>query len=631
MNKKTRFKFFTAFFMLIAMSNMAQNPLLPPTAFIADGEPHVFKYNGEERLYIYGSRDERVTAYCGFGHDVWSAPVDDLTKWTNHGEVFNVRQIQDLGYGKIENQTLYAPDCVYNPKTGKFYLYVFLGTPYLLNGKEGPLAGERGTIPGDGEYGPRCAVAESDSPTGPFINPVICDWPGGKGGAFDPSVLVDEQEDGSVRVYAYWGERRGDRWAEIDPEDMHTIIDPKTKKKIIDRRTRITERNAAYKTLNNPALNNYSTLFEASSIKKVAKDKYVFIYSPNDKFPALTYCYSNSPEGPWIYGGVIVDNEKNWDYGNNHGSIVKVKDQWYVVYHRSADNPYNRQMMIEPIDLRVEGDKVIIPEVEMTSQGIYKNGLDAFKRYNAYTFCYKTRALKIAGSQREPDGLNPLVEVRNKACIGIKYLNFGDKRILDKDKLNLRLNASLLSKDASITVQVVQKTDFADESKRVSLGTFKLSEYMSLVNEYQEISLPINNLGKNEALNEVGGLKGQMGVLLFFEGSNNDDELCRIKEYEFAKGKSSTPNPLKNIQVHNNTEHGKASVIPEKTRSGESVKISIQPDSGYQFHSLQIRDKKGNNIIANKNADTLYAPLSFNFEMPESDVDVFIEFKKVNE
>ena len=105
------------------------NPYMPGTAFIPDGEPRVFEHNREKRVYIYGSRDEVVTNYCGFGHDVWSAPIDDLTEWTNHGEIFHLRQIQELGHGVMPNngfQNLGAPDCLYNPKTQKYYLYTFL-------------------------------------------------------------------------------------------------------------------------------------------------------------------------------------------------------------------------------------------------------------------------------------------------------------------------------------------------------------------------------------------------------------------------------------------------------------------------------------------------------------------------
>jgi hypothetical protein len=34
--------------------------------------------------------------------------------------------------------------------------------------------------------------------------------------------------------------------------------------------------------------------------------------------------------------------------------------------------------MAEPITLRVEGDRVVIPPVEMTAQGVSRDGLPAF-------------------------------------------------------------------------------------------------------------------------------------------------------------------------------------------------------------------------------------------------------------
>ena len=625
---------FLMFFVCIGLVN-AQNPFLPPTAFIPDGEPHVFELNGEQRLFIYGSRDEIVSDYCGYGHDVWSAPVNDLTKWTNHGEIFNVKQIWDIGYGKREDANFGAPDCVYNPITKKYYLYTFFLKDYKMDGKEGPLPGSDGAIPGYCDLGPLCFMAESDSPTGPFINPVVCDWPpASEGGTFDPSVLVDEQEDGSVKVYAFWGKKKGDRWAQIDPEDMHTIIDPLTGKKLSNRRTKITPREVVYKTLNNPALNNYSTVFEASSIKKVAANKYVFVYSPNissltnDRYPALAYCYSNSPEGPWTYCGIIVDNGKNWDYGNNHGSIAKVNGQWYVVYHKSTSNSYNRQAMIEPIELRIEDDKVIIPEVEMSSQGIYSNGLYAFKRYNINTICYKSDEIKIAGSERNPDGLNPLIGINNEnAIVGIKYLNFGGEKIVDKDQLNFRLNAMMISPDASITLWAVSKADFNNESKRIKLGTFELSRFMTANDNYHEIRLPITGLDNNKALNEVGGLKGKMGVFISFNGSVDGKEICRIKEYEFAKGKTPTSNPLRPISIKGSIKNGRIFTVPTKARAGESVKVIIEPRTGYKFKKIQVLGKDGKTVLVNSNVDAPYAPQSFNFEMPNEEVMVTVKFK----
>jgi arabinoxylan arabinofuranohydrolase len=182
-------------------------------------------------------------------------------------------------------------------------------------------------------------------------------------------------------------------------------------------------------------------LFEASSIKKVADGKYVFIYSSQENSSALTYCYSNNPLGPWKYGGQIVNNKINYKGGNNHGSIVKLNDEWYITYHKQTTNDYNRQAMIEPIEVRIEGDKVIIPAVQMTSQGVLSSGLNAYQRYNANIACYITNGAYIDGKQRNSDGLNPIVNIKGATTtLGFKYFNFGKQAVKNSDDLSLKLN-----------------------------------------------------------------------------------------------------------------------------------------------------------------------------------------------
>ena len=498
---------------------VAQNPLLPPTAFVPDGEPDVFEYQGQKRLFIYGSRDERVTAYCGYGHDAWSAPIDDLTQWTNHGEIFNVSQVQEIGYGKVDEQHFGAPDCVYNPVLKKYFLYTFLGMAYKLDGVEGPASDAPGTIPGFGEYGPKCVVAESDSPAGPFVNPRICDWPALNGaGAFDPSVAVVPQADGTVRVYTYWGMRKGDCWAELDPSDMCTIIDGRTRKP---------DRTAWYRTLNNPELNRHTTLFEASSIKQVAPDKFVFICSSNQFSSALTYFYSNSPEGPWTYGGIIVENRTGWRGGNNHGSIVRVGDQWYVVYHRSTCNDYNRQAMIEPIEVRIEGDRVVIPQVEMTSQGIFADGLDPFRRYYAGTIAYQSGGY-IAGSLRQPDGLNPVVVVGRTPAIGWKYFNFDALRSAgQRGRVTLKLHMQAAQADARMKIFVIAPEDWGKPDRYRLLYECSLSKHLKVDGEFHEVKLPMSELLKQ-------GVDGKKALLIQFDAPENK-EVCRLKEIEFTR------------------------------------------------------------------------------------------------
>lgn len=617
MNRKN-YRFFIQLVVLLLYVGQlhGQNPFLPPTAFIPDGEPHVFEYKGEKRVYVYGSRDERVTAYCGYGHDVWSAPVNDLTSWTNHGEIFNVKQVFDIGYGIVKEQHFGAPDCIYNPVTKKYYLYTFLGAPYHLDGTEGPLADNHATVPGFGEYGPKCVMAQSDTPTGPFINPVMCDWPPfNDKGAFDPAVLVDQQEDGSVRVYAYWGMVKGDRCAELDPYDMHTIINPETRKP---------DRNAFSKTLPDESQLNGSSLFEASSIRKVAKGKYVFICSPSEGHSTLTYYYSNSPRGVWKYGGKIVDNKIGWRGGNDHGGIFEVNGQWYVVYHRSSNNDYNRQAMIEPIRLTIEGDRVLIPEVEMTSQGVLTDGLDPFRRYYAGIVCYRDNSAYIDGAQRNSDGMNPVVNINQPSTtLGYKYFNFGSKPLTDRKSLVMRLNLSLPRK-AKLTVMVATPEHVDTPKQWVTITSVELDKFIPVDGQYHEAEISITGLDNNEALQKAGGLLGKQAVYLKFVGEGG--ELCRLKEIEFARKGVPTPNPLRDIEIATGATGGTVTALPSRGRGGESVKLTVTPEKGYKLDKLTVKDDKGRKIEAVGNAQVPFGPESYHFLMPARAVKVTPEF-----
>lgn len=607
-------KFFSILLLVLTVMANAINPILPTTAFIPDAEPHVFEYKGEKRVYIYGSRDELISYYCGFGHDVWSAPVTDLTKWTNHGEIFNVNQIKELGYGLVNNQILFAPDCVYNPVTKKYYLYVFLGYKYKMDGIEGPALGSEKYVEGYKNFGPRCFVAESSSPVGPFVNSQVCDWPSANdAGTFDPSVLVDDQPNGSVKVYAYWGMRQKDRWAEIDADDMCTIINPMT---------RNPDRNAWKATL--PELSNSfkSSVFEASSIRKVAQGKYVFIYSADEKKSSLTYCYSNSPEGPWSYGGEIVSTKFGWKGRNNHGSIFNVENDWYVVYHRHTITGFNRQATMEPIKVIIEGDRVIMPQVEITSQGVETNGLDAYKRYSASIACYASENAFIDGTQRNSDGLDPFIGLDgNNTIIGYKYMNFGKKAIVDKSNVFLKMNIKKL-KDVTIGVHVAKPAGLNKHPELKEVFRFKLQDYIKSNDTlYHEIAVPIKGLDINKLLTDVGGLKGKLGLYFTFNGEGTN--LCQLKEIEFSKGNKPVPNPLNEIKIVNARNY-QVSVLPTKARVGESVKITIDPLSTQKVESIVVLDNKGKKIKVQKNCITKYGPESYNFFMPNSKVRIEI-------
>lgn len=358
----------------------AANPILPMWEYIPDGEPYVFEdpdNPGKFRVYLYGSHDNLVTEYCGRDQVVWSAPIDNLNEWRFDGVIFTSTRDANgnLLYANGQGDVLYAPDVaeVIDSKGKKtYYLY-----------------------PNNQAWGRNGMVAKASRPDGPFE---VCNWdpenPKHTVGdlRFDPGVLVDGD-----KVYAYWG-FEDSNGAELDPSTMATIVQGTLHKDLIPS----SKQEGVFR------------FFEASSMRKI-KDKYVLVYSrvtSDGEFglPAtnytLAYAYSDSPMGPFTYGGTIIDGrgrEKGKDgktvytahpFGNTHGSIIEINGQWYVFYHRQCGTTeYNRQAMVAPIEVNVTegpGGKVEISEGEYTSEGFELGGLNPLERHSAGIACHYT-------------------------------------------------------------------------------------------------------------------------------------------------------------------------------------------------------------------------------------------------
>lgn len=416
---------------------LSANPYMPLWEHVPDGEPRVFEYNGEKRVYVYGSHDTLKTAYCGRDQVVWSAPVDDLTSWTCHG----------VCYTATDGSVLYAPDVVQKGDT--FYLYAAEGC------------------------GSRIMVASSKNPAGPFENPVETKL------GFDPGVLVDD--DG--RVYAYWG-FCGAFCAELE-DDMATI------KEETFRANPIGHIPNPWQDKDDGAEDLRDAFFEASSPRKVM-GKYVYIYSKRYITPVpelgvfepcngfLSYKYSDSPLDGYKEGGDISFNggeilsrpdgegEMTYRWGNNHGSIIEINGKWYVFYHRhTGTDEFSRQAMLEPVDVAmgkdgkiyigdityINGEPVSSKPVEMTSQGAHINGLDAYKIISAGYCCHLTplKQAYIKPVYEQIDGISsPVVDIKNGTTVGFRYLQFGTispktatitASATDKFTVNLRLDS----------------------------------------------------------------------------------------------------------------------------------------------------------------------------------------------
>ena len=136
---------------------------------------------------------------------------------------------------------------------------------------------------------------------------------------------------------------------------------------------------------------------EGSSLRKIG-DWFCMVYASEYKpeFPnrgsaptKLDYAVSKDIYGPYERRGTIINNfgidPQSW---NNHGSILKIKDQWYVCYHGSSNNcKYTRRARIAKI--HVDEVNGYIEEAEMTSVGFGDviNPLEGFDVAAGITNC----------------------------------------------------------------------------------------------------------------------------------------------------------------------------------------------------------------------------------------------------
>ncbi len=513
------------------------NPYLPLWEHIPDGEPYVFEdpdNPGKYRLYVYGSHDTVLTTYCGYEQVVWSAPVEDLTDWTYHGEIFK-STVQG------GNDLLFAPDIAEvvgadGKKTYYFY-------------------------PNNQTAGRRNMVAKSSRPDGPFT---VCNWAEGTINqtegplGFDVAILYD-----NGRVYGYWGFEYGDKcqWAELDPDDMSTLKEGTEIHNNLPTVTDVESGNynpADYNIVQDENIYKWG-FFEASSIRKVG-NKYVFVYSrrglttePTGRTVGqLAYGYSDSPEGPWKYGGIIVDAagetlpnaaggyDRSFPDNNTHGSICEINGQWYIFYHRS-NNMFSRQSMVDKITLEwdeksvADGGGVRISMAEVTSNGFYTDGLDPYAKYPASMACFMTGESYITPVYEKPAEYEPLTVASNNSIIGIKYFNF-DKNA-GKGK-NTELKISLKPLGKNVTVDVYLRPDTAADSaikyksgsgdvESLGEGCIKAASFdisSSDAQEATEITVPMPAADR---------IDGQWGLFFVFR-STSGGNLCELYTVEFT-------------------------------------------------------------------------------------------------
>jgi hypothetical protein len=342
----------------------AQNPISPPGVYIADPTARV---DANGRMYIYGSLDTLPDSYCSKRYHVLSS--SDLLRWRLHPHSFASEGEGDaVDYA---DHTLYAPDMMY--RNGNYYLY------YCMS---------------DGSEG----VAVGRQPEGPFAGGKKIDGVRG----IDPTVFVDD--DG--QAYYFWGQFAA-KGARLNP-DMKTI-DPASVRDSL-----VTEKDHFF--------HEGGFMFKRAGI-------YYLVYTHigrQDRATCIGYSTSDSPMGPFKYGGVIIDNAgcdpESW---NNHGSVASFGERWYVFYHRSTHGSKSmRKACVEPVAFLPDGS---IPEVPMTSQGAGQP-LDARRQTDAAQACLLWGNVRIVRDERHPDS-EILSGIRRQDRAAWKYVDYGTEGV----------------------------------------------------------------------------------------------------------------------------------------------------------------------------------------------------------
>ena len=334
-------------------------------------------------IYLYGSKDiVNDDDYCSNEYQVFYSK--DMVHWEAGAISFSTEQMQEK-----TDIRLYAPDCI--KKDGKYYLLYC-----LADGAEG--------------------IAESESPLGPFTDRGIIKEAHG----IDPSALVEKD-----KVYYFWGQM-GLHGAELDLETGKI-------------------REETHKT--NLLTQDEDGFHEGSSIRKI-NGKYYMVYADisRGRPTCLGYAISDNPLGPYEKKGIIIDNNgcdpSSW---NDHGSIQKIGEDYYVFYHRSTHNSvYSRRVCAEKIQINEDGT---IDEVEMTTQGAESHIPDT-RVLTASAFCKINGKAYLENYTSATESYEFLTNIHNGDGAYIKYYLFEGK--IDK----IQVKASNTGLDSQILVHM---------------------------------------------------------------------------------------------------------------------------------------------------------------------------------
>ena len=348
---------------------LADNPIVQ-TAYTADPAPMV--YNGI--CYLYTTHDEDVTVRNFFTMNDWRCYcTTDMVNWTDLGSPLSYKE-----FSWARDNSSWAGQCI--PRNGKFYFYV-------------PINRQRG--------GNAIGVAVSDSPTGPFSDPIGKPLLVGNG-YIDPTVFIDD--DG--QAYLYWGN-----------PNLYYV---KLNKDMISYSGEIVKVPLTTESFGVRTKDDRPTQYEEGPWLYKRKGLYYLIFAAGPISEHISYSTSSNPTGPWTFGGIVMPTQGG--AFTNHPGVCDYKGNSYFFYHNGAlpgGGGFHRSVCVEQFEFNDDGT---IPTIHMTKEGAPQVGhLDPYATVQAETICWES------GVETQPcseSGMN-VCDIDDGDFIKIKGVDFG--------------------------------------------------------------------------------------------------------------------------------------------------------------------------------------------------------------
>lgn len=447
---KNSFKVTTLSLLLLTIYNFGQNPIIQ-TAYTADPAPLVYN----DQVFLFTGHDE--------DHSTWFTMNDwklfsskDMVNWTEHPTPLSYKT---FSWAKAD---AWAAQCI--ERNGKFYIYC----PVINSENNKPAIG----------------VAVSDSPYGPFFDPLGKPLVQSGIGDIDPTVFIDEDGQG----YLYWGNPNC-YYVKLN-EDMISYHGEITSLPMTE--SSFSKRN------NDP---KRATLYEEGPWL-YQRNKLYYLFWAGGPIPEhLGYSTSSSATGPWKYGGSIMPTEGR--SFTNHPGVIDYKGKTYLFYHNGAlpgGSGFTRSVCVDELTFNKDGS---ISPIRM-GNGISK-GISTVNPF------LKNEGETIAWSEGIKTGQNNQVGVFIKAQKNGSYTKIKGIDFKKKGVKNFTARVGTVHRDVTMEIRI-------DDINGRLLGSIKIprtggSEHWSL------------------STTEISNVTDVHDLYLVFRGNDNINEDLAYLDY----------------------------------------------------------------------------------------------------